>query len=356
MDFKAAPFIREALQKRLDHGVFGYTCVQDSYYEAVSRWFSKHHGWTGISKEKLIYTTGVVPAISAILQALCDESDKVTLLSPSYNCFYSSIRNSRLIALESELVCRDQHFEINWEDLERKMQESKVFLLCNPHNPTGRFWTKEEICRMAKMADENGVFVISDEIHCEFAFAGNQYVPYATVAQNEQYCVCMSPSKAFNIAGLQIANIFSPDSEILRKVDKQINVVEICDVNPFGPVATEAAYSDEGWDWLQQLMQYIEGNYQYLQAFVSDKVTKCHVSKMEGTYLAWVDCKALLNEEISDSEKLEQDLAMKEGVLFNGGLLYGAAGHDYLRINLACPRATLEEALKRLEAYARAHA
>jgi len=354
MDFKAAPCIREALQKRLDHGVFGYTCVPDSYYEAVSRWFAKHHGWTGISKENLIYTTGVVPAISAILQALCEEGDKVALLAPSYNCFYSSIRNSRCEVLECKLVSKDCHFEINWEDLEQKMQEAKVFLLCNPHNPTGRFWTEEELRRMAKIADENGVFVISDEIHCEFAFAGQHYVPYATVAEGEQYCVCMSCSKAFNVAGLQIANIYSKSKEILQKVDRQINIVEICDVNPFGPVAMESAYSDEGWEWLQALMQYVEDNYKYLQSFVRDNVTMCHVTKMEGTYLAWVDCKALLKGEVSDSEKLEQDLARKQGVLFNGGLLYGAAGHDYLRINMACPRKTLQIALERLAAYANA--
>lgn len=351
MDFRAAPCIQEALRKRLEHGVFGYTCVQDSYYEAVGRWFAKHHEWEGLSRENLLYTIGVVPAISAILQALCKEGDGVVLLSPSYNCFYSSIRNSRCRALECDLVKRNRHFEINWDDLEEKMRQARVFLLCNPHNPTGRFWTREEMLRMAKIADENGVFVISDEIHCEFAFAGNQYIPYATVATNKQYCVCMSPSKAFNIAGLQMANIYSPDSDILHRVDKQINVVEICDVNPFGPVATEAAYSDEGWDWLQQLMQYIEGNYRYLQQRIADEMPMLEVTEMEGTYLAWVDCRALLNEHIPDSAALEQAIAETTGVLFNGGLMYGQAGHDYLRINMACPRATLAKALGKLKEF-----
>lgn len=352
MDFKVAPVIRTALQKRLDHGVFGYTCVQDSYYEAVSRWFSKYHGWDGISRDNLLYTIGVVPAISAILQALCAEGDHVALLAPSYNCFYSSIRNSRCIAEESELLCRNNHFEIDWADLEEKMSRSRIFLLCNPHNPTGRLWTEEELRRIAELARKHDVIVVSDEIHCEFAFSGRAYVPYATVADGEAYLVCMSPSKAFNIAGLQMACIFSPNARFRTLVDKQINVSEICDVNPFGPVATEAAYSEEGREWLEELMTYIEGNYRYLKQRISDELPMLEVTEMEGTYLAWVNCKALLRGEISDSTKLENDIAHQKGVLFNGGLMYGEAGHDYLRINLACTRKTLEQALSLLREYA----
>lgn len=351
MDFKAAPCILDALQKRLDHGVFGYTCVAESYYKAVSRWFEEHHGWKGISKENMIYTTGVVPAISAVLQALCKEGDKVVILSPSYNCFFSSIRNSRCVASESELLQKDNHFEIDWNDLEQRMQTARFFLLCNPHNPTGRFWTADELKRMARMAEKYGVFVISDEIHCEFAFEGQHYTPYTTVAEGDNYCVCTSCSKAFNVAGLQMANIFCPSETLLQKVDKQINVVEICDVNPFGPVAMEAAYSEDGWEWLQELMQYIEGNYRYLKERIRTEMPMLEVTEMEGTYLAWVNCKALLHGGISDSEKLEQDIAEKTGVLFNGGLLYGESGHNYIRINMACPRATLEKALSGLKNY-----
>lgn len=350
MDFEAAPCIMEALQKRLNHKVFGYTIVPQSYYDAVSNWFATRHNWKGISKENIIYTIGVVPAISAILQALCKPGDKVLIHAPQYNCFYSSIRNSECVALESELLRVNNHYEVDWADFEKKMAEARIFLLCNPSNPVGRIWTKEELKKMAEIAEKHHVFVISDEIHCEFAFKGYQYTPYANVAGTDQFAICTSCSKAFNVAGLQCANIFCLNDAIRTKIDKQININEICDVNPFGPVAMEAAYTDGG-EWIDQLMEYIQANYLYLKQFIQENIPSLQVTEIEGTYLAWVDCSSLFHGDVQSSAALETDIAEKTGVLFNAGEMYGACGKNFLRINLACQRTTLEKAMELLKNY-----
>lgn len=344
MDFKAAPCIIRAMQQRLDHGVFGYTLVGDSYYEAVGRWFAERHGWHGISRENSIYTIGVVPAISAILQTLCNPGDNVLTLAPTYNCFYSSIRNSRCTLVESEMVCTDNYYRINRPDFEAKIQDAKVLLLCNPQNPVGRIWTQEELTFIARLAEKYNVFVISDEIHCEFAFPGNHYTPYATIAQGNNLAVCTSASKAFNIAGLQMANIFCPDAGIRARIDKQINVVEICDVNPFGPIATEAAYTEEGAQWLRKLMQYIEANYHYLATFLQTHFPSAQLTRMDGTYLAWVKN----SPEHAKGNHFSMAKAEEKGVLFNDGSMYGTGGEGYTRINLACPQSVLAEALNKL--------
>lgn len=346
MDFQAAPAIRAALQRRLDHGVFGYTCVPERYYDAIVNWFSRRHGWT-IAREHIIYTIGVVPAISAILRALTRAGDKVLVHTPAYNCFFSSIANLACEQLSSPLICRAAHFEIDWADFEAKCHEANVLLLCNPHNPTGRIWTKEELTRIATICEQNNVFVISDEIHCEFEFPGEHYTPYATVAQTKNYCVCTAASKAFNVAGLQCANIIAPDDAIRARIDKAINIHEVCDINPFGMEALIAAYN-ECEDWLTELNDHIYGNYRLLCEMLEKELPTAKVTRMEGTYLAWVNIQALLHEG-EDAASYCAALAEQEKVLFNDSLMYGA--DDYIRINMACPRPVLQEALTRFIRY-----
>lgn len=347
MDFKAAPAILEALKKRVEHGVFGYTLVPDSYYEAIIDWFARRHNWQ-IDRSWIIYTTGVVPAVSCAIKALTLPGEKVLIQTPDYNCFFSSIKNNGCEVAENELVRRGDSYEVDFEDFERQCADEKttVFLLCNPHNPAGRVWTKEELERMNDICLTHGVRVISDEIHCELVMPGHRFTPFAAISDacRDNSVVLNSPTKAFNIAGLQIANIICADPAMRRRIDRAVNINEVCDVNPFGVVALQAAYN-ESEEWLDSLNHYIWGNYLALKEFIAKELPRLEVTRLEGTYLAWVDIKATGLTSDEAYGKL-----MKEGrVYVNSGTMYGRrAGEGYLRINLACPRATLLEGLKRM--------
>lgn len=346
MDFPTAPVVQEAILKRAQHPIFGYVKVPESFYQSTMSWFARRHGWT-IPRDAFIYTSGVVPAISAIIQGICKPGDKVLVQTPVYNCFFSSIRNSGCERVDSPLIYEDGTYHIDFEDFEQKASDPavKVFLMCNPHNPAGRVWTCEELTRLGEICLKHQVFVISDEIHCELVMPGYKYTPFASLSQEfmQNSAVCISPSKSFNIAGLQIANIIIADAEIQKKVDKAININEVCDVNPFGVEALQAAYTPEGEEWLMQLNDYIAGNYEYICAFFQQELPQFPVTKLEGTYLAWIDVRSL-NES---SEQLEERLMEEQKVWINAGSMYGTEG--FIRINLACPRATLEEGLKRLK-------
>ena len=347
MDFKAAPAILEALKKRVEHGVFGYTLVPDSYYEAIINWFARRHNWQ-IDRSWIIYTTGVVPAVSCAIKTLTLPGEKVLIQTPDYNCFFSSIKNNGCEVAENELVRRGDSYEVDFEDFERQCADEKttVFLLCNPHNPAGRVWTKEELERMNDICLTHGVRVISDEIHCELVMPGHRFTPFAAISDacRDNSVVLNSPTKAFNIAGLQIANIICADPAMRRRIDRAVNINEVCDVNPFGVVALQAAYN-ESEEWLDSLNHYIWGNYLALKEFIAKELPRLEVARLEGTYLAWVDIKATGLTSDEAYEKL-----MKEGrVYVNSGTMYGRrAGEGYLRINLACPRATLLEGMKRM--------
>ena len=347
MDFKAAPAILEALKKRVEHGVFGYTLVPDSYYEAIINWFARRHNWQ-IDRSWIIYTTGVVPAVSCAIKALTLPGEKVLIQTPDYNCFFSSIKNNGCEVAENELVRRGDSYEVDFEDFERQCADEKttVFLLCNPHNPAGRVWTKEELERMNDICLAHGVRVISDEIHCELVMPGHRFTPFAAISDacRDNSVVLNSPTKAFNIAGLQIANIICADPAMRRRIDRAVNINEVCDVNPFGVAALQAAYN-ESEEWLDSLNHYIWGNYLALKEFIAKELPRLEVARLEGTYLAWVDIKATGLTSDEAYGKL-----MKEGrVYVNSGTMYGRrAGEGYLRINLACPRATLLEGMKRM--------
>jgi cystathionine beta-lyase len=351
MDFKAAPAIQEAIRKRAEHGIFGYTHVDDSYYDAVISWFRRRHHWT-IGREEILYTIGVVPAMSVAIKALTMPGERVLILSPDYNCFFSSIRNNGCEVVESVLHFSDNNrFEVDFNDFEAKCADEKttVFLLCNPHNPTGRVWTHEELERMNDICLKHGVKVVSDEIHCELIMPGHSFLPFAAVSEacRQNSIILNSPSKSFNIAGLQTANIICAQPEWRRRLDRAININEVCDLNSFGPVALKAAYN-ESEDWIDELNKYIWGNYTALCDFAAIHLPQWKVCPMEGTYLVWVDVSLCCNNVAAYTEKLIKEVS----VWVNPGTMYGPqSGEGYIRINIACPRSRLMEALERIETY-----
>ena len=347
MDFKAAPAIQEAIRKRAEHGVFGYTVVEDDYYEAVISWFRRRHNWD-IRREEILYTTGVVPAMSVAIKALTMPGEKVLILSPDYNCFFSSVRNNGCEVLETILRRTGDTFEVDFEDFEAKCTDEKttVFLLCNPHNPCSRMWTKAELERMNDICMKHGVKVVSDEIHCELVMPGYQFQPFAAVSEacRQNSVILNSPSKSFNIAGLQAANIICAQPEWRHRLDRAININEVCDLNPFGPVALIAAYN-ESEDWLDALNEYLWGNYQMLCTFAAEHLPQWKVCRLEGTYLPWIDITAT---GISSQDYCD-DLLSETKVWVNPGTMYGAlSGEGYIRMNIACPRSRLLEALERI--------
>lgn len=354
MDFAAAKPIREAMQRRLEHGVFGYSIVPQANYDAVANWFSRRHGWKGINRNNLLYTTAVVPAVSAIFKALQLQKHKsqtepnrlrVLTFTPAYNCFFSCIENMGCELIPSALVVHNNRYEIDWTDVEQKAKNADVFLLCNPHNPTGRVWTREELEHLADIMRREHLFVLSDEIHCEFAFPGHAYTPFANIVIDDtDFCVCTSASKAFNIAGLLCANIFVPNAELFASINHALEIHEVNGLNPFGLVAQVAAYN-ESEAWLDELNDYIYGNFCYLRQFIEERLPMLRIHETEGTYLAWVNISAL---GVS-SETFCHDLAHEAHVLFNPSEMYG--GEQYVRINLATSRDILSQALERLERY-----
>lgn len=349
MDFETFPCITEALQRRVAHGIFGYTRVPEAYYEAVCNWFGKHHGWH-INREDIIYTSGVVPAVSAVIKALTLPGDQVIVQGPVYNCFFSSIRNNGCEMVSNSLIYNKEElrYEIDFDDLERKLahERARLMLLCNPHNPGGRVWTRDELTRVAELCRKYGVRVVSDEIHCELTLYDNEYVPFGSLPDELSHgsITCCSPSKAFNTAGLQIANIVCRDTEVRNRIDRAININEVCDVNPFGVIALQAAYSDEGYEWLTQLRAYISSNYDLLRERFARELPKCKVMRMEGTYLAWIDCSEL---HIS-SDEIEEMLMHENKVWVNAGSMYGTEGAAFIRINMACTSELLNEGITRI--------
>ena len=268
--------------------------MTDEYYDAVISWFSRRHGWT-MRREWIQYTSGVVPAVSAVIKALTVPGDRVIVQTPVYNCFFSSIRNNGCDVSESPLIYAGGLYTMDFDDLERRAADprARLMLLCNPHNPAGRVWTAEELLRVNDICMRHGVTVVSDEIHCELVYDGHEYRPFASLSAGclANSVTCCSPSKAFNTAGLQIANIISADADVRRRIDRAININEVCDVNPFGVAALIAAYN-EGGEWLDSLLAYIKGNYTALCEFFAGRLPRVRIVPMEGTYLVWADISA----------------------------------------------------------------
>ncbi|MCR4920136.1 MAG: pyridoxal phosphate-dependent aminotransferase [Bacteroidaceae bacterium] len=349
MDFRACPAIREALEERLAHGVFGYAMPDDAFYKAILHWHSTRHN-VQYCRDWIITVPGIVPAISAILRALTQPGNGVLTLSPVYNCFYSSIRNLGCRAEESVLRREGNTFHIDFDDLEQRAAKPdvKVLLLCSPHNPSGRVWSKEELRMIGDICLRNNVFVVSDEIHCELTMPGHHFLPYASLGEKymAQACICTSASKAFNIAGLQNAQIIVPNAEYRQRIDRAVNIHEVCDVNPFGIVATTAAYT-HGADWLDALCQYIWSNYEEARHYIESRLPMLGVSQLQGTYLMWVD----VSDVTEDVEDFCNRLRNEQHLWFAAGSHYGKGGEGFVRINLATQRENVLRAMERLESF-----
>lgn len=346
MDFATAPCVIDALRRRVGHGVFGYTLVRDEYYNALTRWFGSRHGYE-FTRGDVIYTSGVVPAISAIIKALVKPGDGVIVMTPVYNCFFSSIRNNGCRIVECPLIVdtvgeNEFSYRIDFSLLESLAEKASntMLLLCNPHNPGGRVWTPDELQSIRDICARHGVQVVSDEIHCELTMPGYTYTPYGSI--DFEAVVCVSPSKAFNTAGLQIANIISVSSEKRRLIDRAININEVCDVNPFGVEALIASYSDEGAVWLGALKDYLAANWEYTRDFFHTYFPQCRLACLEATYLPWIDVSSLGITGTHLAQLIEEQCDVK----INDGSMYG--DDRYIRINIACPRKRLEEAYRRI--------
>ncbi len=349
MDFHVAPAITEALEERVKHGIFGYVKPSEEYFQSIINWHKIRHN-AEYNREWFITVPGIVPAISAILKALTKPGDGVLLLSPGYNGFYSSIRNLECKAIECELQKVNNRFEIDFESLESlaSRNDVKIMLLCTPHNPSGRIWSKNELQKIADICQRNNVFVVADEIHCEIIMPGNEFIPYSSLGSPimENACICTSASKTFNIAGLQNAQIICPNEDYRSKIDRAVNVHEICDVNPFGVVATIAAYN-HGEEWLDSFCNYIWKNYVDAKEYIAKNLPMLKVTDLEATYLMWLDISEL---NMSCTEFCE-DLKSKKRVWLAEGCLYGKGGEKYVRINMATQHDFLLEALDKIKEY-----
>ena len=350
MDFPVAPCVQKALEKRVSHGVFGYVKVPDSFYYSIKDWFEQRHG-THFEREWMLYTTGVVPAISASVKALTSPGDGVIVQTPVYNCFFSSIRNSgcRVVASPLRRLSAEEgsfSYEMDFDSLEELCSDpsNKILLLCNPHNPAGRLWRADELRRAGEIALRHGVIVISDEIHCEIVAPGSRYVPFSSLG--EKFChgsiTLLSPSKSFNFAGLKMAAIVCYDPLWKSAIDRVLNIYEICDVNPFGHVAVQAAYTPEGARWLDGMNRGVFSNYETLRRRFASELPAMPVCRLEATYLVWIDTSVLG----MSSEKIENELLEGEQVWINAGSMYGADG--YIRVNVACPPVLFARGLDRL--------
>jgi len=346
MDFRTAQPVIDALNKRVQHGIFGYTKVPSAYFDSVTSWFSRRHDFN-FRKEWLLFTTGVVPALSAVIKALTRAGDQVIVQGPVYNCFFSSIRNNDCQMVSNDLLYQDGEYRIDFDDLEEKAGDpkAKLLLLCSPHNPVGRVWTREELTRMGEICIRNNVTVVSDEIHCDLVYPGNQHIPFASISEEflNHSVTCTSPSKAFNLAGLQVANILAADENIRARIDKALNINEVCEISPFAVEGLMAAYN-ESEDWLEQLKHYLWENYLILKDYFSKHLPQLNVLPLEATYLVWVDCSAF----DESSESLARSILEKENVWINEGTVYGSAGENFIRINIACPRELLEKGLVKI--------
>ena len=351
MDFRVAPEIIERLQERLDNGIFGYTEVPDAWYEAYRYWWRERHGLE-IAKESLIFCTGVVPAISSAVRKLTTPAENVLIQTPVYNIFFNSIVNSGRRVLQSPLI-RDEEtgeYGINWEDLEAKLADpqTSLMILCNPHNPVGKIWDKETLARIGELCAKHGVTVISDEIHCDITDPGTQYVPFASASETcaQISVTCIAPTKCFNMAGLQTAAVMVPEPFLRHKMWRALNTDEVAEPNAFAIDAAIAAFT-KGADWLDEMRAYTAKNKETARKIIEKELPMLKVTPSEATYLLWIDCSALLGEDMPDASHLAAFLRRETGLILSEGGQYGGSGNAFLRMNCACPASILEDGLGR---------
>lgn len=346
MDFPAAEPIVEAIKKRMEHPVYGYTFLSDKYYEAVVGWMERRHDWK-IEKDWIIYTPGVVPALSICVRAFTEPGDKVIIQSPVYHPFYSVIENNGRELVKNPLKFEDGKYYMDYEDLEKKIDSrTKMLILCSPHNPVGRVWKREELERLADICLKNNILVISDEIHFDIVYKGHRHTVFGSLSEKvaEKCVVLTAPSKTFNIAGLKISNAIIPNEELREKYSLELEKVRIGSPIVGGEEALIAAYN-ESEDWLDELLVYLEGNRDFFMDYINEKIPELRPVKPEGTYLIWVDCRGLNMEH----DELKDFFVNKCRLALNDGMIFGTEGEKFMRFNIGCPRPLLKEALDRIE-------
>ncbi len=347
MDFKAPEAVLEALKARVEHGIFGYTDTKENYGKIVTGWFRDHHGWEADPKW-LVKSPGVVFAINHAIRAFTKPGDGVLIQEPVYYPFAASIRDNERRVVNNQLQYIQGRYLIDFEDFEEKIQSCgvKLFLLCSPHNPVGRVWSREELFKMGEICLRHQVMVVSDEIHCDFTYPGHKHTVFASLSKAfEDNCiVCTAPSKTFNLASLQTSNIFIPNEDKRKAFAQQMRITGYGELNGLGPAACMAAY-ESGGPWLDELLQYLQGNLQFLREFLQKNIPGITLVEPEGTYLAWVDCS---NLGLSDQE-LERIMVREAKLWLDGGAMFGKECGQFQRWNLACPRSVLKQALEQLK-------
>lgn len=349
MDFKTAPEIIEAIIKRAEHGIFGYTDVPARWKNAVISWYKKRHSLE-MEYDSLMFSTGVVASISSLVRKLTTPNENVVVLTPVYNIFFNSIMNNGCRAKECRLLYDGEKYEINWTDFEEKLSDKQttLFILCNPHNPTGIIWDRETLARIGALCKKYHVTVISDEIHCDITDPGYDYVPFASVNDECKYnsITCIAPTKTFNLAGLQTSAVYVPDEYLFHKVWRAINTDEAAEPNVFAMTASIAAY-EHGEKWLDELIEYLYLNKKAVREFIAKEIPEIKVVDSHATYLLWLDCSKICD----NADALDDDIRAKTGLYLSKGSAFGAGGEAFLRMNTACPKRTLDDGLNRLKTY-----
>lgn len=351
MDFKTSSYVEDAITEWAKHGIFGYSEVQTHYFEAVRDWMKEHHDWEPQEKW-LIKTPGIVFALAMAVKAYTEPGDAVLIQQPVYYPFSEVIRdNDRKVVSNDLYLGEDNRYHIDFEDFEKKIKEEKIrlFLLCSPHNPVGRVWTREELIRLGDICVSHGVTVVSDEIHHDFIFQGKHHVFAGIKKEYEEISItCTSPSKTFNLAGMMMSNIFIANQSLRRKFRKELDRAGISQLGIMGLVACEAAYS-QGGEWYQAMMDYVADNIKFLKEYVKEHLSAVTVVEQEATYLVWLDFRELG----LDADELDRRIIHQAKLWLDSGKIFGPSGKGFQRINVACPRSVLEDALKKLEALCR---
>ncbi len=348
MDFEAPAPVIDAIVKRARQGVYGYTTAMPGYYDAIINWFKKRHNWK-IKKEWIVLTPGIVPAINMLIQTFTNPGDKVLIQKPVYYPFMRAINKNKRVIQNNPLQLKNGKYHIDLKDLHEKAKDpdTKIMILCSPHNPVGRVWSKDDLVRLGEICLKNNVLVIADEIHCDLVLNGFTHTPFASISSEftENSITCTAPSKTFNLAGLNTSNLIIPDLEKSMQFSETLQRNGINTPNVFGPIALEAAYT-RGEEWLAQVLEYIEDNLRYMTKFIEDKLPVINVIEPEATYLVWLDFRQLNIAR----EQLEELLCNKAKVALDYGHVFGVEeGEGFARINIACPRATLKEGLEKIE-------
>ena len=344
MDFMVAPNIQQAILKRASHPVFGYSIVPDSLFEAYINWWDRRYGLE-MSRDEMLYATGVMPSISSMIRCLTDVGDEILIQSPVYHVFFYVIEDNNRKVLENELIFRDGNYEIDFDDLDEKLSKVKMMILCNPQNPVGKIWSKEELGKIGELCKKHDVILISDEIHCDLTDPGTSYNPFMTSSDYNNTILCISPSKSFNVAGFQSSVVYTKNPELLEKIRTQLHVDNSDSCNVFAVSAVEAAYN-ESEDWLEELKEVIFENKQIVKDYLENELPVIKLVECDATYLLWLDCTAL---NVS-SKVLSEFLRSNQGLFLSSGSDFGQVGDGFLRLNIACPSKLLKEGLLRLKA------